>query len=325
MLISTFRSGYIINIILFFCVSVLLWLDAFIRPPAMIVENNFGLIYQNFNFLASLPPHVSVLIAFLLLMGEAILLNSIVADNPVFSKSTFLPALVYVILMSYLPRQLTIHPILVANFFLILSLKNITQCYRKTNAFKESFNASFWIAVASMIHFPLVLMIVFVWMAFIIYRISTWREWVISFIGFLTPYFLLLSYYFLTDGLRNFATFFMEQWNRFTKITISLSNELFLFWLLFGLIIGVSFFKMMTMRGEKLIIIRNTFTVLIVMFFSCLAIVLSSGSDPINLLHLLFPPSAIIITYYFIETRKLFFPELFFSLLLIIIAVNKFI
>ncbi len=325
MLIRTFKAGYLINIILFIIISLLLWLHAFIEPQPMIVENNYGLIYHYLNFMALLPAHLVTVVAFGFVLLQAIMLNAVVADNPVFSRSTYLPALVYVILMSYLQRQQTIHPVLIANFFLILSLKNLSKIYGKTDDFKESFNASFWIAVASMIQFPLVLLMFFVWFSFIIYRLSKWREWVISILGFIAPYIFLLSIFFLTDELGQFVSFAEAQWNSFSRVSIRFDGELLLFWALFLLLMLIAFLKLAIERGEKLISIRKRFNVLVVMFLSCLAIGLGGGSNPIDQLPLLFPSSALVISYYFIEARRVFYAELFFSLLLIIIFTSRFV
>lgn len=324
MLIKIFRSGYIIKIVIFLIVSFLLWLPAFIFPEPMIGTSTFGIAYDALPGILMLSDRFIVLLSFLLLLIQAVIFNAVLVENPLFSRSVFLPALIYVILMSYNPSFLTLHPALVANLFLILSLKNLYSTYSKNEAFRESFNASFWVALASLFHLPAILMVGVIWAAFFIFRINSWREWLISFIGLTTPYLLIVMGMYLFDELDFLKNYYPDDFAWiWIKTEISLMD--YVFWPAFILLISVAFFKFTIERMDKIISIRKSFSVVNTLLIITVLSLFFSGINPYHHVYLIFPASSVIIAYYFIETKRHIYAELLFILLLLSIVIVKFI
>jgi hypothetical protein len=324
MLIRIFRSGYIIKIFMFLVVSLLLWLPAFLSPPQPVASTTFGIAYDFLADFFIFSDTINVLVAFVLLLLQAIVFNAVLVENPLFSKSVFLPALIYVILMSHNPANLILHPALIANFFLIFSLKNLYSTYEKKEALREAFNASFWVALASLFYLPAIYMMVLIWSAFLIFRINTWREWMISIIGVSTPYLILIAFFYLTDRMSFLRAYYPGNlswiWANFT---VRFSD--YIFWPAFLILILVAYFKFSTERVDKIISVRKGFAVVNAFLVIAAISILFSGPDPHQHAYLLFPASSVIIAYYFIEMRKMIWPELLFLLLLASIVVVKFI
>jgi hypothetical protein len=141
------------------------------------------------------------LIALLLIIGEAFLLNFIVNENEILNKQSFLPALFYIVLMGNNSTMLQLHPLLFSNLFILFAINKLISSYRKDNAYSQAFDAGFLISIASLFYFPYIAFFPILGVGFILFRPFNWREWVISFIGVLVPYLFVLTYYFWNDSL----------------------------------------------------------------------------------------------------------------------------
>jgi 4-hydroxybenzoate polyprenyltransferase len=87
----------------------------------------------------------------------------------------------------------------------------------------------------------------------------------------------------------------------------------------------VAYFKFSAERVEKIISVRKGFAVVNAFLVIAAISILFSGPDPHQHAYLLFPASSVIIAYYFIEMKKMIWPEILFLLLLASIVVVKFI
>ena len=149
---------------------------------------------NNFHYLATL-------IAFILIVCEAFLLNYIVNENEILTKPSFLPALFYIVFMSNDSTLLMLHPLLFANFFLLLAINKIISSYRKDNAFSNAFDAGILLSLSTLFYFPCIVFLPILGIGFILFRPFNWREWIISFIGILLPYSFVFTYYFWNNLL----------------------------------------------------------------------------------------------------------------------------
>lgn len=147
---------------------------------------------------------LNIIIALVVVLSEAFLLNYIITENALFTKQSFLPALFYVLFMSNNNAMLTTHPLLFANLFLLFAIDQLLNAYRKDKAFAEAFNAGFLISIATLFYFPYIVFVPVLGIAFILLRPFIWREWIISILGVLLPYCFVATYYFWHDSLSAF-------------------------------------------------------------------------------------------------------------------------
>lgn len=147
---------------------------------------------------------LNIIIAFVLVLTEAFLLNYIINENAILTKQSYLPALFYVLFMSNNSAMLTTHPLLFANLFMLFAIDQHLNSYRKDKAFGEAFNAGLFVAVASLYYFPYIVFVPVLGIAFILLRPFIWREWVISLMGVVLPYCFVITFYFWMDTLPDF-------------------------------------------------------------------------------------------------------------------------
>ena len=202
MLIGFFRSSFIIQYITLIIIAGGLWIGVFLKPVAVTITGGMEIpIYSVlYPWIAKLDWLV-IPLAFIILLLEGFILNSVLIYHELVPKNSLIPSLVFFTIMSSSPVLLNIYPALIAIMFFIIFLNLILPLYEQENNLRAILSAGLILAIGSMIYLPLVLLLPFFWMCFLIFRILKWREWLISLIGFLIPYLYLAVYYFWTDKI----------------------------------------------------------------------------------------------------------------------------
>lgn len=198
MFISTFKNNQPLSIVLLSLMIIGLWIPAF-QNVSQIPYNNTMPLYEFYARGANNLPYVHNLIALILVVSEAILLNFILNKFEIMAKKTAMPAIFYCLLMSCCKPLTHFYPLLFTNFFILLALFKIGLSYRVDEAFSSIFDASFFIAIASLFYFPSIIIYPLIWVTLIVIRPFVWREWVISVVGLLLPYLFVVVYYFWSD------------------------------------------------------------------------------------------------------------------------------
>ena len=114
MLIRFFRSSYIIQYALLAIIAAALWAGAFIQPQNM--PEGVEYVTPLYNLLADLLhefPRIMVSLAFVLILLEAFILNSILIYHDMVPKNSLLPSFIFILLMSSAPGLLNLYPVLV--------------------------------------------------------------------------------------------------------------------------------------------------------------------------------------------------------------------
>ncbi|HEV7232033.1 MAG TPA: hypothetical protein VGO45_11925 [Bacteroidia bacterium] len=264
---------------------------------------------------------LSAFISLLLSTLSAFLLNYIVNQHNLLPKKTYLPALFYLIYSGFCGELLTIHPASFANLLIIAACHELFDTYRKDSALSEVFNAGMLIGLASLLFLPSLLLLFFIWAALLLYRPFIWQEYLVSFLGLLLPWAYLLVYFFWYDRLGIL-------WN--TTLHNHLIIKQFIFqkgpafvWLyfVFGTVLFFSLFRLLNSPINPPLKSQKTFSVL---FWCFLISILSLTLSPvINLatLDLAAVPLAVFTANLFLQLRKSWIAELFFTFLLLAILI----
>jgi len=179
------KSGTFLQFAIFIVIMSAFWIPAFVNPSPAVIKSSDGPL---FTLLVSWLKHtagtVSVALALSLIVLQAISLFYVFQANGFFGRSNFMPALIILVTYSWNADFQTLHAILPAGIFIILAIHSIMVMYGKQEAYRQVFTAAFSIGIASLFYLPLAYLLFLIWFSFITYRISTWREYAISIIGF---------------------------------------------------------------------------------------------------------------------------------------------
>lgn len=201
MFIKFFKSSFFSQYLTIGIIGIALWARAFAEPPDMPLPHGpvplYDLVYQMFHTI----PLLSVILGFLLVLGETYWLTEILNRHDLVLKNSSLSALIFLVLMSFTPDQLTLNPVNLSVLFLIIILHHLLISYNKPEHLDRIYAAGFFTATAALFYFPFLFWFGFILISFILFRSGNWRQWVGSFIGLATPFIFLSVYYLWFDQL----------------------------------------------------------------------------------------------------------------------------
>jgi hypothetical protein len=317
MLVQFFKNNNPSSFILVSLLAMLLWVNGFVLLPSVEVSDQmylFGL-FNNFHFH---PSFLNTLIALLLVLGEAFLLNFMVNKYEILSKSSFLPALFYIILMSMDSGMLLFYPSIISNFLILLIIYVLLESYRKDIAFSNAFDAGALCSTATLFYPPTIILFPVLGIGLFILRPFNWREWVICLIGICAPYLFVFCYYFWTDQLHYF-------WNYpFFRTTtyVNYSSSLLTVFSIVILIILLSISKLTNnLRGGSQKKSKGTLFLIWLAVLSALSLYWAP-SVSCCYLSLFIIPVSVFCAEYIASVKKKWWGEFLFAILFISIIVN---
>ena len=130
---------------------------------------------------------------------QAFFLNYLAIEQKLFLKNQYLPGMTYVLFSAQLTEWNALSPGWIASTILAWVLVRSCQLHKSPKAGQALFGIGFAIGVASLLYFASMVFILLVMVALILIRPFRLSEWVLIFIGFLTPIYFVLSFLFLTD------------------------------------------------------------------------------------------------------------------------------
>jgi hypothetical protein len=269
---------------------------------------------------------LQVIIAFALLLFNSILLNNIYTEKGLLPKNNYLIALIYIVLMSYSNALLNLNPVLISNVLIILSLYMIIKTYDAEDSYQQILNASMLFSISSFIYFPSVVLFLLILISFLVYRTFSWREWVISLIGFSIPYILAISYLYLTDELivksNEYVNYFkaFPLFQNFPKVAIIY----YIFWSFIALMLIITFFKFISSLSEKVVSIRKHSSIIVWLLLFSIVISTTLKYDFIINGSVIFLPLSVIIAQYFANNKKMLLKEIFLTIIIALILLVRF-
>ncbi len=210
---------------------------------------------------------VSYALSGVLCFIQALLINNLINENKILPKKNYVGGLLFIIVFSFFKESLVLSPASLALTLIILSTQRIFSLIKKEKATGDIFDVGFLLSVATLIYFPCIVLVVFAFAGVAIVRPFAYREWAIVFVGLLSPFILLFTFYFWNDKT---AMLFHDIANVHGKVWLKGPALLQTDWLLAGsllVFILVSLVILPTALYSSLIQVRKFSTTLIVLIF----------------------------------------------------------
>jgi hypothetical protein len=258
-LFSGNRAGVLI--VLPFIILVYIYLNSLTNYYHQGTTINFGLWGEMTNSVGLF----SKTLGGLLVLSNALLINWIFNTNEFYERNIYIPALLYVVLMSFYHSLYSFDGLLIAHTFLILLLAKLYQLGHNNDGRRTVFNCGIFAGIAASFHPPLfVLFPLFITMVLII-RPFVFREFLLLLTGVLIPTIYAVLFYQYSNHTIDFQL--LRQVSEYQKkhfdfiVTASLFVLLFLFSL-----IGISAkMQKSSIRLKKLVRILWVFVVIAVL------------------------------------------------------------
>ena len=301
--------------------TFLLWIPGFLAFKQ--VEPAYQMpLYNTLSSILFYFPNLAWFLSVGLIYFEAILLNAYVNKFEILTIRSNLPALFFVIITSAFSSFQLFHPVIISNLLLIIAFGRICSIYRQDYVFAYTFDVGALIALASLFYFPAIIFFPVAWFSLAVIRPFIWREYVISLLGMLTPYGLLITYYLFTDKL---TYLFKEVYYipYLDLLKFDLGNEKYLY-LVFGVLSIIGVPRLISISGLSVVRTQNLLKVIGFAFFiGICAFVLFRNTFSYTFMLLAFP-LAVLLANYFITVIKQWIAEVVF-IILILIAVFQYI
>lgn len=188
----------------------------------------------------------------------------------------------------FFPNVFSQPELILSSFFILLSLRKIFSMQSMIHMKQKIFDASFWIVVASLFHFPAIFLMVLVFIAIVLHAGSDYRNWMVPFIAFVTIAIIavFLSLVFQPDWL------YMIRQKMYLEINPVYPEEFIQQFVLgvYGVFAGILLISLLMTLSKRPLILLNAFKKLIFVFVLGLVIILCSLTLlPEVVIYLFFP------------------------------------
>ncbi len=304
-------------------VLMVMWVFILPKPEIINTENAFPLFLYVFQIVRQSRVAL-IVISLLFVVLQAFFLTNVINKQGVLRETSHLPALLYVVLMSCFPEQLSFNPLLFANFFIIVFLNSIFNFYRSDTAVFEVFNAGVFIGLASLFYWPCLFLFPLTMASLFVLRPFNMREWAVSFLGVLLPFVFFGAVLFWLDMLSvNSIKSILEPLYR-VQFSTSYNGTYIILTAILAIILIASLWRFSRDLNNFAKLRARKFLAIIVWFFlfAALSYLVASKNSMIGLSFLAIPLS-VIISNYFLSLKNQLLAELVFLLLLAAVIYNQ--
>lgn len=276
----------------------------------------FGILTDSFGNSAL----IAIIFTFLLLALIAFLLVNLNTSLFFINERTFLPAVIYILLSGLFPQHQVLNPALPAAIFLMLAVRRIMDAYRIPGIAYNFFDAGILIGIGSLFYANLIWFGILVFVGIALLRTGSIKEISISILGLIIPYILTFGIFYVT-GKDLKDLFSLVEFNLFGKTTIFSFSRLTIVVLVFYAVITMmSLFYLFTVINSKKIKSRKTFYLFLWIFLISISIFFAFKTVSVEVIWITGIPVSYFLTHYFVFIKKKLISEIFFSLLLVFIA-----
>jgi Family of unknown function (DUF6427) len=280
-----------------------------------------------FNLITQIPGTANhlliIIVAWLLITSQALHFNKIMIEHEVLYKPSNLPSLIYVVVASMVPVFIGFHPVIFVNSILLFTVDKIFKLYKNPAPLAIDFDISFLIALASLFYLPCILLTFFFFISLIIVRPFSWRDWLVSLMGLLTPWFLLFTIFYLGDRTSILAeSFSIVKLKTVISVYAGTARPVLFTLIAVALLLLLSLLKLRGNYYKNVIRTRNYQLVVFFMLMFTILITVIPYEKALFRFALVAIPASVFISYYFLAAKRAWYYESLFVLLVVIWGYN---
>ena len=202
-MIGVFKQKNPANILLLLVFGILIKLPMFLYPHVPVSRSADGALFNwILKFLQPTGnsfPSLYPLLAFGLLLLQAIILTRFIMVQRMMNKPNYLPGMAYLLITSLLPEWNFLSAPLIINSILLLVLSGLFKIYNQANAKGTIFNIGLALGIAGFLFISSLTFIVWILLALAVMRPFRINEWLLCILGITTPFYFYAIYIFVTD------------------------------------------------------------------------------------------------------------------------------
>jgi len=277
---------------------------------AHIYKSVFNNFFFNLNYNYNLLSRILFLI---IVFSQALYLSYLNKKHFFISERTFLPSILYLLIMSLNKNTQEFSGVILSNFFIFFIIDQLFSSYKKKNAITNFFNSGIFLAVATLLYFDNVFFMIVIFIGFIIIRQFYWREWAAGFVGFLSVFIIYFLLTFIIFGNLDFNKY-TYYFTKVISIVRSYKNIIFLSYIF--LILFLAIINLIKKYGTKKISTRKYMLIFIWILLTNIVLFFTINFLDFRILFISFMPVSYLFTMYFINLRSRIWQEILFSILI---------
>jgi hypothetical protein len=203
MLLRVLKSNTLFSALLIPVIGLLLWMFSFQSPTPLDIKSANGampLYYFVYNLLKE-QNFWQVFIAFLLVLINSFFIAQLGSSFLFLKKRSYLPGIIYLITVSSFNAFHVLLPVHFATLLVLISVYFIFDTYHKPVEINFTFNASFFLALASLFYLPTLILFPLVWISiFVLQKSENWRLLIVPFLGLGAPWLFVWTFSFLSNS-----------------------------------------------------------------------------------------------------------------------------
>ena len=324
MLIRNLKTYHPSNLLILVLIGILVWIRPFLDnalPSFYLPQNPMPLYNWLVIILSSFNSEIlGKIIAFIIVVVQAMMVNAIINQYNLSGLRSYLPGILFLLLSSAFEQYQMLHPILIANSFLLFAWNRLVAMPEKDIAISSYFNSAFMIGMATLFYPLFIYFLILVVISLILNRVAHPREFAMIILGFLTVWYFYLGIYFLIDsniqfaGLGNNYSFSFPKYNEIELIQKILAGYI-------GLLIITASFRLGTFIANLKIQVRRNFKILFLWFVIGIMLFLFTRTSG-EIIFVISVPACILLSLFFAGIKKKWLAESLWGLFLTLIFLS---
>ncbi len=141
------------------------------------------------------------LLAFLLVLSQALLLNALVNRYRMMQKSNYLTGMSYLLISSLFVEWFRLSSVMIVSSLIIWALSKLSDIHINPNPRTTIFNIGMLVGISGFFYYPAFLFLILVFFGLALSRPFRFQEWLLALLGLIAPYYFLLAILFLRGRL----------------------------------------------------------------------------------------------------------------------------
>lgn len=326
MILKRLKSNSSFNLFFIPVAALAFWMRSLLHPFIydFTTCENATFLFSPVAKLVGDNPLMHVIVSVIMVMLLAFLMQAINDRYSFIRIRSKLPSTLFAIVLGGFVGMHTLHPIYFGAVFLLLAIFRLFSIFEKAKPYSAVFDVGFLLGISALFCVNLIVLVpAFLISVVTLSRETKWREIVILLLGFILPFAFAVSYAVLNDSLLETLDTFAQ--NITTPINHFQSNYVLQIYsavlVLYTFIGSVDLIKQ---YDNKKISSRKYFTAFFWMFiFSIIGYVFVPGASQ-EMLIIAAIPVTFLISNLFVFTKKKFWGELLFVLLIVSVVFMQF-
>jgi len=320
--VSIFRDKSPANVFWLIGLSILLHAHFFVAPPQVYAGANDGFISLLLSkYVAPLPGIVITVLYHVTVIAQALRLNYILNDIKMFQRPAFTTAMTYVLFTGLLPEWNQLSSALIVNSLIIWLLYLMARLYNSPQPKELIYNIGLVAGAAIAAYYPVLPLVIVIYFALAVLRPFRANEWFIMLMGFLTPFYFIGAWLFVTDRLNAVPGYLPE-----LKPHLLRFKDLKMAVITFSAI-GVSIITGLLIwqsnNGRMLIQARKVWGIMLVMLLLFIPTLFFIKGLYLEALLIAFVPAASFAANFFLYPRGIVIPAIIFWLYVGLVVYNN--